>query len=141
MAHHAAMGKRPRKGSGHWCWCCGRHRPNERFSGRGHRRHLCKDCSKLGKQELAYRQAVIDIDRLAPKNLAGIERIATTHPDARVQKYARECVELIEAERQMLREARRRDEELLEAFAAGLHEFTDGPLDENVWGEDDEIPF
>jgi hypothetical protein len=33
-------------------------RPNERFSGRGHARHLCKECAKLGQEELAYRQAV-----------------------------------------------------------------------------------
>ena len=39
-------------------------RPNERFSGRGHARHLCRDCSKLGPAELAYRQGVRAIDRL-----------------------------------------------------------------------------
>ena len=39
-------------------------RANERFSGRGHAHHLCKDCAKLGKEELAYRQEIRNIDRL-----------------------------------------------------------------------------
>lgn len=30
---------------GHYCIICGRTRPNEKFSGKGHRRHICKDCS------------------------------------------------------------------------------------------------
>jgi hypothetical protein len=46
------------KRRGQFCWCCGRRRPNERFSGAGHARHLCKDCQKLGAEELTYRQAV-----------------------------------------------------------------------------------
>jgi hypothetical protein len=50
--------------NGRFCWCCGRMRPNERFSGKGHARHLCRECSKLGREELEYRQRVRDIDRL-----------------------------------------------------------------------------
>lgn len=38
---------------------------NERFSGAGHARHLCKLCQRLGAEELAYRQAVRDLERLA----------------------------------------------------------------------------
>jgi len=30
--------------NGHYCYVCGRDRPNEKFSGRGHKRHICKDC-------------------------------------------------------------------------------------------------
>ena len=54
---------RKRRG-GHFCWACGRTRPNERFSGRGHARHVCRDCAKLGHEELAYRQGVRSIDQL-----------------------------------------------------------------------------
>jgi len=39
-------------------------RPNERFSGAGHASHVCKDCQRLGAEELAYRQAVRTIDRM-----------------------------------------------------------------------------
>jgi hypothetical protein len=52
------------KKSGHFCWVCGRRRPNEHFSGGGHRHHVCRTCARLGPDELAFRQAQIDIDRL-----------------------------------------------------------------------------
>jgi hypothetical protein len=32
--------------SDHWCWKCQRERANERFSGAGHRRRLCRDCAR-----------------------------------------------------------------------------------------------
>jgi hypothetical protein len=35
---------------GHFCRICGRRRPNERFSGKGHRIHVCSDCSRLPKE-------------------------------------------------------------------------------------------
>jgi hypothetical protein len=31
---------------GHYCRFCGRVRANEKFSGRGHRDHVCKDCQR-----------------------------------------------------------------------------------------------
>jgi len=30
---------------GHYCRICGRTRANEKFSGKGHRNHICKDCT------------------------------------------------------------------------------------------------
>ena len=38
------MGKKKRQG--HYCRGCGRYRANEKFSGKGHRQHLCKDCHR-----------------------------------------------------------------------------------------------
>ena len=32
---------------GHYCRICGRRRPNEKFSGKGHATHICKDCAKM----------------------------------------------------------------------------------------------
>jgi len=32
---------------GHFCKGCGRTRPNEAFSGKGHRDHLCKECAHM----------------------------------------------------------------------------------------------
>ncbi len=57
------MAKKRRR-RGHYCGCCGRVLPNECFSGAGHARHLCKDCSKLGKAELEYRQDLRDLEHL-----------------------------------------------------------------------------
>lgn len=106
--------KKPR---GHLCWCCGRVRANERFSGRGHARHLCKECSKLGKEEHAYRQAVRDIDGLLDwngvvrrKQQKSFERFLL-HPDERVRRYAEE----VAAEDARAREAFRRERITLEA--------------------------
>ena len=35
----------------HWCRICFRHRPNEKFSGKGHRDHICKECSQSPRAE------------------------------------------------------------------------------------------
>ncbi len=37
---------------GHWCRICGNTKPNEKFSGKGHRNHICKECSKRPKEEI-----------------------------------------------------------------------------------------
>ncbi len=39
---------------GHYCRICGRSRPNERFSGRGHRIRVCKACQKLPRAAREY---------------------------------------------------------------------------------------
>ena len=38
--------KKPKKQPGHYCRACGRRRANEKFSGKGHAAHICKDCAK-----------------------------------------------------------------------------------------------
>lgn len=61
-------GKKPKKRRGHYCWCCGQFRPNEQFSGKGHARHLCRKCARLGGEELEYRQALRDMERCIDYN-------------------------------------------------------------------------
>ena len=41
-----------KKRSGHYCRICGRCRPNEKFSGKGHRNHICKECARKPKTEI-----------------------------------------------------------------------------------------
>jgi RimJ/RimL family protein N-acetyltransferase len=36
-----------KKHQGHYCYVCAEYKPNEKFSGKGHANHICKDCSKL----------------------------------------------------------------------------------------------
>lgn len=46
------MGKK--KKQGHFCRICRRHRANEKFGGKGHQQHICKDYNKelqQGKRE------------------------------------------------------------------------------------------
>ena len=78
---------------GHYCWSCDRVRANERFSGRGHARHLCRSCAKLGASELEFRQAVRNIDRslvlhdvIPRRKRASLERYLE-HPNERVRAY------------------------------------------------------
>jgi len=47
---------------GHYCWVCGRTRANEKFSGKGHARHICKDCQRLPREERDSVQALRDIE-------------------------------------------------------------------------------
>ena len=67
---------------GHYCRICGRERANERFSGKGHRIHVCKRCQKLPKSQ---RQAIEDRDaiygfmhqsHISQKNVARLEKMA-----------------------------------------------------------------
>ena len=43
--------KKPKKQPGHYCRVCGRRRANEKFSGKGHAAHICKDCAKEQRTE------------------------------------------------------------------------------------------
>ena len=47
---------------GHYCRICERERPNEAFSGRGHRIHVCKQCQRLPH---AQRQKIEHLDEIA----------------------------------------------------------------------------
>ncbi len=42
-----------KKPKGHYCKICGERKANEKFSGKGHSNHICKDCSKLSPAEQA----------------------------------------------------------------------------------------
>jgi hypothetical protein len=70
-------------------------RPNERFSGRNHSRHLCRDCARLPAEEHEYRQGERNIERLLHDGLyvprrrrAQFDRFLE-HPNARVRDLAR----------------------------------------------------
>src|SRR5688572_21612549 len=96
----SAMAKRPKKRrGGQYCWSCGWMIPNEQFSGRGHTQQVCGDCQKLGATELAYRQAVRDIERcmtwdgtIRRKQRPMLERFLADENE-RVRAYAQYCVE------------------------------------------------
>jgi hypothetical protein len=88
-----------RRRRGHFCWCCGRVRPNERFSGRNHGRHFCRDCARLPAEEREFRQGERDIERLlrggfyVPRRLRPQFDRFLEHPNARVRDLAREILE------------------------------------------------
>lgn len=111
------MSKKHKKRRGHFCWCCGGLRPNENFSGRGHARHLCRDCATLGKAELNYRQAVRNLERnvtfegiIGRKRRKSFEKFLS-HPDERIRKYAEHLAAEDVKARAFLREMEREWEE------------------------------
>ena len=66
---------------GHYCRICGRQRPNEQFSGKGHALHVCKRCQAMPKSE---RQVIENMDEIfrfmrqshiSEKNVARLEQM------------------------------------------------------------------
>src|SRR5208283_1175023 len=133
--------------SRHYCWLCDRMRANGKFSGKGHARHLCKECARLGKEELAYRQTMRDLDRLLtwnghiPRRNRAQFRKYLDHKDERIRAYACQietaCAWAV-AERRLDRDL----EELLSELATEedlvLLDIDPSPALDSY---DDEIPF
>jgi len=70
--------------------------PNEKFSGSGHARHLCKDCFRLGASELQHQQDLRNLERLVTwegiigrKKRKAFNRFLE-HPDPSIRRYAEE---------------------------------------------------
>ena len=89
---------RKKKRHGHWCWACNRIRPNERLSGRGHARHICRECQKLPAEQLAYHQAERNLERcrtwegiISRKRRKSFNRFLE-HSDPRIRKLAQEML-------------------------------------------------
>jgi hypothetical protein len=80
----------------HDCYACERSRPNERFSGRGHARHICRDCQRLPAEEIARHQALCNMDgflhrqsRISERNIASLRGLAgSTDPEVAAQADA-----------------------------------------------------
>ena len=78
---------------GHYCRICARERPNEQFSGKGHKIHICKRCNAKPKSE---RQAIEDTEsifafmqqsHISEKNVAHLKTM-TKSEDSRVVSLA-----------------------------------------------------
>ena len=122
-------------------------RANEKFSGSGHARHLCKDCARLGKEELAYRQAIRNLERLVtwegfiPRKKRMQFRKYLEHEDERVRAYARQ----LEAADALAREEQRLHQDLDEVLGGLEAEEDVVPLGEDSstssLEDNSEIPF
>ncbi len=85
---------------GHSCRICGRSRPNERFSGKGHRTHICKECQRLPRAERFRIDALNDIERylfrqsnISKKNLSRLAELAQCD-DPKVRELAAVVLEI-----------------------------------------------
>jgi hypothetical protein len=83
----------------HYCRICDRYRRNEKFSGRGHRDHICKDCQRLPREERDRIDCLDELDNflnqshISPKNIARLE-VLTQHGSGEVRKLAKLLLEV-----------------------------------------------
>ena len=59
------MAKKKRRHNGHYCKICGCYKSNESFTGKGHARHICKQCQSLPKDEQADMMRCNEVERAA----------------------------------------------------------------------------
>ena len=126
---------------GHFCRICQCVRANERFSGKGHRTQVCKDCRQLPKavravieqeQEVA---AFLQQSRISEKNLKRLQTLTEAEEPriaemaavvievARVKPYRKRRIQILARERR----------DLLDALARV------GLIDEyEAWGDDED---
>jgi hypothetical protein len=78
---------------GHFCHICGRSRPNEKFSGRVHRTHVCKDCQRMPREKREWIERLAELygflhqSNISPKNLKRLQELRR-HSDPEVATLA-----------------------------------------------------
>jgi hypothetical protein len=78
---------------GHFCRICGRTRANEKFSGRGHRDHVCKDCQQMPRKQRDRIERLdelwdfLDQGNISTKNIGRLKTLVS-HPEVEVQRLA-----------------------------------------------------
>jgi hypothetical protein len=129
-------------------------RPNEKFSGSGHARHLCMDCSRLGASELQYRQDLRNLERcvtwegiIGRKKRKAFNRFLE-HPDSRIRRYAEELTAQDIEARKLLRFLEYGDDFEPEEDCSKFEGAVVGPSPEDICSQnmidgldDDDIPF
>jgi hypothetical protein len=77
----------------HYCRICDRSRRNEKFTGRGHRDLICKDCQRLPRDQRDGIECMdelfgfLDQSNISRKNIARLE-ILTQHASSEVKNLA-----------------------------------------------------
>ncbi len=67
---------------GRSCKICGRYQANEKFSGKGHKVHICKVCKKLPKEKLTRILQIneitgfLDQSHISPKNMKRLRELS-----------------------------------------------------------------
>lgn len=67
---------------GHWCRICRRTKPNEKFSGKGHKNHICKECSQKPTEEIDETDQSEEIfdylkqSNISKKNITRLKKLA-----------------------------------------------------------------
>lgn len=85
---------------GHYCKICGRERPNEQFSGKGHRTHVCKQCARMPKEQRRVIEAEEEIfgfiaqTHISDRNMSRLQTLAVS-PIRRISELATPMIEVV----------------------------------------------
>jgi hypothetical protein len=111
-----------KKRRGHFCRICGIRKPNEAFSGKGHRTHVCKNCAQLPKEEreeIEHKDEIFNYLRqshISDKNVSRLRKLAVS-PNERVAELATIVLEVAEIKpykKRRLKELVRKNRDLLQ---------------------------
>jgi ribosome-binding protein aMBF1 (putative translation factor) len=109
---------------GQHCRICGRTRPNEKFSGKGHRVHVCTDCARLPKENrdaIEQKEEIFNYLKqlhISAKNTARLRRLAASR-DTEVAELATIVIEVAKVKpdkRRRLKVLARQRSDLLDAL-------------------------
>lgn len=152
----------------HYCRICNRARANERFSGKGHARHICRDCQRLPKEQIErvdLKEELSNFLRQSHISLKNLKRLETLslHSDpgiAALAKLIHEVARLTPFKRRRIPRLAAQNDHLLRAlYTSGLdlpdyyydgswyYELDDldvgrdGPVTAPGEGDEEDIPF
>ncbi len=84
---------------GYYCWVCDSTRPNEAFSGKGRKQHICKRCAKKPLEEREQIKSLRNIHgflaqrNISKKNITYMKK-QCKFPDEEVQRDAKLVLEI-----------------------------------------------
>lgn len=86
-----------KKQSGHYCQICGEYKANEKFSGKGHKQHICKTCMSASKDEkefsLPIDEPLIDTEDILFPVFTNLEEIDSTPLFYKEKSFGKLCKE------------------------------------------------
>ena len=106
---------------GHYCRICHSRKPNEAFSSKGHRIHVCKKCSLLPKEKREEIQCKDEIfnylrqSHISDKNMSRLRKLALSHNEeiAEIAGIVLEVAEIKPYKKRRLKELARQRHDLL----------------------------
>lgn len=103
-----------KKRQGHYCKICGEIKANEKFSGKGHAKHICKSCQSLPADKRSDMTHSPDIDELPEKDYDDIIYDYTDIDSLPVFSEKKKFTELDQYDKTLLRDYIR--SEIIEHF-------------------------
>lgn len=94
------MAKKKKKQQGHYCRICGEYKANEKFSGKGHARHICKKCQSLPKDVQEDMVRCNEIERatfkfpMSRQDWELLEKYAKKYKDNESGKFAQDMLDM-----------------------------------------------